>query len=84
MTESEIKHLASTAAHEALEQFLLVLGVNVSTSADKLELQKDFHHVRQSRLMVGAMWNKVLMAASGSAVTLVVAALVFYVTNRGH
>lgn len=83
MTEAEIKNIAENAAEEALRKFLLVLGVDVSTGPATVELQKDFHHLRQSRLTVGAVWEKVLVAAAGSVGTVIVAAVVFYL-QRGH
>ena len=82
MTEFETKRIASSAAKEALQEFMLMLGVDISSGGSVLELQKDFHHVRQSRLTVGAMRDKVLMALTGSAVTGLIGAVSFYVLHR--
>jgi hypothetical protein len=83
MTEAEIKNVAENAAAEALRKFMLVLGVDVSTPAATIELQKDFSHLRQARLTMGAVGNKILMVCTGSAVTFVIGAVGYYAMH-GH
>lgn len=84
MTESEIKNIAADAAEGALRKFMLVLGVDISTPAATIELQKDFAHVRQARLTMGAVGNKILMVLTGSAVTGIVGAVLFYFSHGQH
>lgn len=83
MTDHDTKALVK----EAVSEFLLALGVDVGSPAAVIELQKDFHHVRQSRLTMGAVrrevGSKVLSVVTGSAVTGMIAAVAFYVT-KGH
>ena len=83
MTESDTKRIASAAAKEALQDFMLMLGVDISNGAGVLELQKDFHHVRATRLTVGSVRNKVWDVLTGSVVTGLVGAMVFYFTHAG-
>ena len=84
MSEAEVKAIAENAAEEALRKFLLVLGVDVSTGPATIELQRDFHHLRQSRLTARTLWDKVLSAAAGSLGTAIVGGLVLYFSTRGH
>ena len=84
MTEAEIKNLASTAATEALEKFLLVLGVNVSTPDSKLELQQDFAHLRRERLAMRAAGKQIVATLTGAAVMGVVTAVGYYITHGPH
>ena len=81
MTEAEIKNIAKASAGEALREFMLLLGVDVSTSAAMIELQRDFTHLRLARMTRGAVWNKVLMAATGSVVTAAMGLIAFYLTH---
>jgi len=83
VTESD-KRIASAAAQEALQDFILMLGVDISNGAGILELQKDFHHVRATRLAVGSVRNKVWDVLTGSMVTGLVGAVVFYSTHAGR
>lgn len=83
MTVSEIKSVAEDAAEGALRKFLLVLGVDVSTPPAMIELQKDFAHVRQSRVTMGSIGSNILTAVISSAVTGIGVVVVFYLT-RGH
>ncbi|WP_426418187.1 hypothetical protein [Bradyrhizobium genosp. A] len=81
VTEFETKRIASAAAKEALQDFMLMLGVDISTPAGILDLQKDFHHVRQSRFTVGNVRNKAWDVLTGSAVTGIIGAVAFYLTH---
>ena len=73
-------------AREAVREFLLALGVNVATPEAVIELQKDFHHVRNTRLTVGAVrneiWTKTVSVLTGGAVTGVLAAIGYYVAHH--
>jgi hypothetical protein len=74
-------HDVSQVVKESVKEFLLALGVDVGSPAAVIELQKDFHHVRHSRLTMGAIRNeigsKVISVLTGSAVTGVIAAAAF-------
>lgn len=84
MTDHDTKDLVK----EAVREFLLALGVNIHTPEAVIELQKDFHHIRNSRLTARAIRNevgsKVISVLTGSAVTFVIGAVAFYVTAKGH
>lgn len=81
MTEVEIKTVAKDAAREAVQEFLLVLGVDVSTGPAKLELQQDFAHLRKERMAIGKVRDKIYTAIAGSMVTFVVGAVGYYITH---
>lgn len=84
MTELDIKN----AAREGVREFLLLIGVDASSPAAIIELQKDFHHQRQVRLTARAVRNeigsKIISVLTGSAVTGMIAAVGFYFTTKGH
>jgi hypothetical protein len=84
MTDHDTKDLVK----EAVREFLLALGVNIHTPEAVIELQKDFHHIRNSRLTMGAVrrevGSKVVSVLTGSAVTGMIAAVAFYLTTKGH
>lgn len=82
MTEAEIKNIAESAADGALRKFLLMLGVDVSTGPATIELQKDFAHVRETRLTRGILRDKVLATITGSAVTFILGAIGYYVVHH--
>ena len=81
MTESDTKRIATAAAKEALQDFMLMLGVDISTPAGVIELQRDFNHIRQARVTVGKVRSKVWDVLTGSAVTGVLTAVGFYVMH---
>lgn len=81
VTDGETKRIASAAAKEALQDFMLMLGVDVSTPSGIIDLQKDFHHVREARRTVGNVRSKAWDVVTGSAVTGVIAAIGFYLTH---
>lgn len=83
MTEGEIKHIASEAAKEAVKEVLEVLGLDVTTSAARLEVQRDFAHLRTLRLTGAMLANKILAAIAGAAGMGIASALAFYVLHRG-
>jgi hypothetical protein len=84
MTDHDTKEVVK----EAVREFLLALGVNIHTPEAVIELQKDFHHVRHSRLTVGAVkkeiGSKVISVLTGGAVTGAIAVIGFYFTTKGH
>ena len=84
MTEAEIKRVAEDAATEALRKFMVLIGVDVSTHASMIELQRDFTHLRAERTTVGKIRDKIYATVAGSAATGVVAAIGFYVTRGSH
>jgi hypothetical protein len=79
-------HDTKDIVREAVKEFLLALGVDVGSPAAIIELQKDFHHVRNSRLTMGAVrreiGNKTISVLTGSALTALIAAVGFYVTHH--
>lgn len=81
MTESDTKRIASAAAKEALQEFFLMIGVNVSSSEAIIELQRDFHHIRSARKTVGCVRNKAWDVITGSVVTGIVGAVGYYVMH---
>jgi len=81
MTEAEVKKVAEDAAEGALHKFMLLLGVDVSTPAAMIELQRDFTHLRQERLTFRNIRDKVWASLAGCVVTGVVSAVVWYVTH---
>lgn len=86
MTDSEQRHLASVVAQEVLEKFFLTIGVDISTPAGVIELQKDFHHIRNARETVDsvkiAVRSKVADVLTGSAVTAVLGAVGWFMTHH--
>lgn len=84
MTEQDIERVAARAAEETLRKFLLAIGVNVAEPSEALELQKDFAHVRESRLAVAAVKSKALMVAVGVVMTGIIGVLWMAVTGRAH
>lgn len=79
-------HDTKNVVREAVQEFLLALGVNVATPEAVIELQKDFHHIRNTRLMSRAVRNeigsKVISVLTGSAVTGVMGAVAYYVAHH--
>ncbi|WP_448043830.1 hypothetical protein [Bradyrhizobium liaoningense] len=84
MTDQDTTHIV----REAVKEFLLALGVDVTTPGSVIELQKDFHHVRHTRLTMGAVrrevGSKFVSALTASAVTGAIAVVTFYFTTKGH
>lgn len=82
MTDGETKRIATAAAKEALQEFMLMVGVDISTPAGVIELQTDFHHMRATRIAAKAVRatvrNKFFDVLTGSAVTGIVGAVAFY------
>ena len=81
VTDGDSKRIASAAAKEALQEFMLMLGVDITTPAGIIDLQKDFHHVRETRRTVGNVRNKAWDVITASAVTGVITAIGFYLTH---
>ncbi|VIO73910.1 hypothetical protein [Bradyrhizobium ivorense] len=86
MTDSDTKRIAAAAAKEALQEFLLLLGVDISTPAGVIELQRDFHHIRNAREAVdtvrSAVRSKVVDVLTGSAVTGAIGVVAYYVSHH--
>lgn len=82
MTEAEIKNIAEEAAEGALRKFLLMIGVDVSSPAAMLELQADFRHLRVERQTVGELRKKIYATITGSVVTGIIGAIVYYVSTH--
>lgn len=82
MTDGDTKRIASAAAKEALQDFMLMLGVDISTPAGIIELQDDFRHVREARKIVGAARSKVWDVLTGAAASGLIAAVTFYLTHK--
>jgi high-affinity Fe2+/Pb2+ permease len=86
VTDADHKFLATAAAKEALQEFMLLVGVDVSTPAGVIALQDDFRHMREARQAAkevrSAVRNKVVDVFTGSAVTFVLAAVAYYVTHK--
>lgn len=83
MTESD--RTAKVAAREALQEFMLLLGVDVSKPEGIFELQRDFHHMRSARqsseAVRGAVRNKVVDVLTGGVATLFIGAVGYYVAH---
>ena len=69
MTESEIEGIVS----KAVAQTLIQLGVD---SADPLQMQKDFAHLRQSRIARESVSRKALLTVVGVMITGALGAIV--------
>lgn len=63
--ENEHEMIAKRAAKEALVEFFVTLGVDISKPADVLEMQRDFQHLRDWRVSVETVKSKGLIAALG-------------------
>lgn len=63
LTSDEIRHVASAAAKEAVQELLVALGVDASDPKALIEMQKDFAHVRAWRESVETVKKRSLIAA---------------------
>lgn len=76
MSDSEQRRFASEVAQEVLQKFFLTLGLDISTPAGVIEMQKDFHHIRAARQAIDAarttMLNKVVNVLTGAVATAVI------------
>jgi hypothetical protein len=75
--------IATAAAKEALREFFLMIGVDVSSPKAVIDLQRDFHHVRNARETVGNVRDKLWAAVTSSAVTACASAIAFYIFHKG-
>lgn len=73
MTEAAMERLATDAAKKAAEEtvqkLFTALGVDVSTPAGIIEVQKDFAHIRKIRVTGLAILSKAVMTAIGIITT---------------
>lgn len=83
LNSSEIQHLASETAKEAVRQTLLMMGVDVSKPESIQELQKDFAHIRESRLAIAAIRTKAYLVITGTVVTGIIGAVWLALSGRG-
>lgn len=84
LTSSEIEHIASEAAKKAVRELLLAMGADVSDPKEIRELQKDFAHTRESRLAIAAVKIKVVLVATGTVVTGIIAACWIALRGGSH
>lgn len=77
---SDLPNEYKALVEEAVEQTLLKLGLNIATSEDVVELQKDFQHLRKWRSAVNSAEQNVLTVG----LTLAVGVLAFvWVSFKG-
>ncbi len=69
LRDEEHEAIAKRAAKEALVEFFVALGVDISKPADVLEMQRDFQHLRDWRVGVETVKAKGLIAAIGIVAT---------------
>jgi hypothetical protein len=85
-TEAVMERIATEAAEKAAKQtvqeLFMMLGVDVSTPAGIIEVQKDFASVRQNRLARLAIQSKAVMTAIGIITSGVLATL--WLSLKGH
>lgn len=84
LTSSEIEHLASEAAHKAVRETLLMMGVDVTDPKSLIEVQKDFAHTRESRLAIATIKTRAYMVATGTVVAGILAAVWLALKGNGH
>lgn len=75
LNDAEIQDIATAAADAAVRKLLLTMGVDASDDKALLEMQKDFAHVRESRLAIAAMKTRAYVVATGVVVSGVIAAV---------
>lgn len=76
MTPEQIEAIAAKASEEALQKFLLILGVDTSKPEGVLDLQKDFLYTRESRLGKEELIKKGKVTLIGAFVTAILALIV--------
>lgn len=72
---------ARKAAKETVQELFTMLGVDVSSAAGIIEVQKDFAHVRQSRMARLAIQSKAVMSVIGIITTGILTAV--WLTLKG-
>lgn len=82
MTEQDMERIAAKVAEQTIRKFLLALGVASSDEKAVIELQKDFAHIRESRLAYAAVRMRAAMVVTGVVVTGVIAAVVMFLSGR--
>ena len=76
MEQEQIKAIAVEASEEALQKFLLILGVDTSKAEGVLDLQKDFLYTRESRLGKEELIKKGKLTLIGAFVMAILALIV--------
>lgn len=84
LSTAEIEQIASEAARKAVRETFLALGVNATDSESIVEVQKDFAHVRESRLAFAAIKTRAYVVATGTVVTGIIAAIWMALRSNGH
>lgn len=84
LSSSEIQHIASVTAEEAVRKTLLVMGVDVSDPKSIQEMQYDMAHVRRWRKSVETVQRQSLIAAIGVIVSGIAAAIWMAISLKGH
>ena len=83
MNPDEVKHIATEAAREAVQELLLAMGANAGSPDSMIELQKDFAHIRAWRQSVDTMRTKGLTVATGIIVAGLIG-LIWMAVRGGH
>jgi len=76
MTPEQIQVIAEKASEEALQKFLLILGVDTSKPEGVLDLQKDFLYTREARLGKEELVKKGKLTLVGAFIMAILALLV--------
>jgi hypothetical protein len=84
MTEAEIKQIVTQSAKAAVQETLLLLGVDVSKPEAIQEMQLDFAHTRKWRKSVETVQRQGLMAAVGVLVSGMAGAIYMALRGSGH
>jgi hypothetical protein len=84
MTDADVERIATEAARRAVRETFLALGVNAADPESVVEMQKDFAHIRDSRLAFVAMKTRAYMVATGTVVTGIIAAVWMALRGNGH
>lgn len=84
LTSSEIEDLTNEVAKKAVRETFLALGVNASEPQSIIEMQRDFAHIRESRLAFAAMKTRAYLVVTGTVVTSILTAIWLAVRGNGH
>ena len=84
LTSSEIEELTNEVAKKAVRETFLALGVNASEPASILEMQRDFAHIRESRLAFAAMKTRAYLVVTETVVTGIITAIWMALRGNGH
>lgn len=84
LSSSEIQHIASETAKQAVQQTLLAMGVDVSDPKAIQEMQYDMAHVRRWRKSVETVQRQSLITAIGVLVSGIAGAIWLAISMKGH